>query len=118
MNDFGMTFSCDNSLYVTSVATGALYRIDLDADSKEVIGTLGVNISAIAAIGQPDKAVWAGNGLLGTGLEDSPNLYSIDVSSGVATLIGPLGGAASEYTQGCLAFDSDGTLWAITDRRI
>jgi hypothetical protein len=118
MNDFGMTFSCDNSLYVTSVATGALYRIDLDADSKEVIGTLGVNISAIAAIGSPTKLYGLGNGLLGTGLEDSPNLYSIDVSSGVATLIGPLGGAASEYTQGGLAFDSDGTLWAITDRRI
>ena len=117
-NDFGMTFSCDNSLYITSIATDTLYRIDLDAGSNKEIGTLGVNISAIAAIGSPTKLYGLGNGLLGSGLEDSPNLYSIDVDTGGAALIGPLGGAADEYNQAGLAFDSDGTLWAITDRRI
>jgi hypothetical protein len=116
-NDFGMTFSCDNSLYVTSVTTGTLYRIDLDAGSQEAIGALGTNISAIAAIGNPTKLYGLGNGQFVNGDTDSPDLYSIDVSTGAATLIGPLGSEAGEYDQGGLAFDSDGTLWAITDRR-
>jgi len=116
-NDFGMTFSCDNSLYVTSVTTGTLYRIDLDAGSQEAIGALGANISAIAAIGSPTKLYGLGNGQFENGDTDSPDLYSIDVSTGAATLIGPLGSEAGEYDQGGLAFDSDGTLWAITDRR-
>ena len=116
-NDFGMTFSCDNSLYVTSVTTNTLYRIDLDAGSKDPIGSLGANISAIAAIGSPTKLYGLGNGQFKNGDTDSPDLYSIDVSTGAATLIGPLGSDAGEYNQGGLAFDSDGTLWAITDRR-
>ena len=116
-NDFGMTFSCDNSLYVTSVTTDTLYRIDLDAGSQEVIGALGANISAIAAIGSPTKLYGLGNGQFENGDTDSPDLYSIDVSTGAATLIGPLGSEAGEYDQGGLAFDSDGILWAITDRR-
>ena len=116
-NDFGMTFSCDNSLYVTSVTTGTLYRIDLDAGSQEAIGALGANISAIAAIGSPTKLYGLGNGQFVNGDTDSPDLYSIDVSTGAATLIGPLGSEAGEYDQGGLAFDGDGTLWAITDRR-
>ena len=59
-----------------------------------------------------------GNGQFLNGETDSPNLYSIDVNTGAAKLIGPLGPAAGAYNQGGLAFDSDGTLWAITDRRI
>jgi hypothetical protein len=117
-NDFGMTFSCDNSLYVTSVITDTLYRIDLDAGSEEAIGALGANISAIAAIGSPTKLYGLGNGQFVSGDTDSPDLYSIDASTGAATLIGPLGSEAGEYNQGGLAFDSDGTLWAITDRRV
>jgi hypothetical protein len=116
-NDFGMTFSCDSTLYITSVTTGTLYQLELDGNST-AIGTLGTNISAIAAIGNPTRLYGLGNGLFENGSADSPDLYSIDVSTGVATLIGPLGNAAGEYNQAGLAFDNDGTLWAITDRRI
>jgi len=119
-NDFGMTFSCDNTLYITSVITQTLYQLNLDGSSK-VVGTegaLGVNISAIAAIGTPTRLFGLGNGQFQDGSTDAPELFSINVSTGVATLIGPLGGQAGEYNQAGLAFDSDGTLWAITDRRI
>lgn len=119
-NDFGMTFSCDNSLYVTSVITRTLYRLNMDG-TREVVGAegaLGQNISAIAAIGTPTRLYGLGNGQFQDGTTDSPNLYSIDVTTGVATRIGPLGPAAGEYNQGGMAFASDGTLWAITDRRI
>ena len=120
-NDFGMTFSCDNSLYITSVRTRTLYRLSITDGSSEVIGAegaLGANISAIAAYGTPTKLYGLGNGQFQNGDTDSPNLYSIDVGTGVAALIGPLGAEAGAYNQGGLAFDADGTLWAITDRRI
>lgn len=125
-NDFGMTFSCDNSLYVTSVTTRTLYKVQMD-DGEVAKGTiqavgsegaLGANISAIAAIGNPAKLYGLGNGQFKDGSVDSPNLYSISPDTGVATLIGPLGNTIGEYNQGGLAFDSDGDLWAITDRRI
>jgi hypothetical protein len=120
-NDFGMTFSCDNDLYITSVRTSSLYRVNLDSGTSEVVGTsgaLGANISAIASIGKPGKLYGLGNGQFQNGETDSPNLYSIDTQTGVATLIGPLGNEAGEYNQGGLAFDNEGVLWAITDRRI
>jgi len=119
-NDFGMTFSCDNTLYATSVATQTLYRIYPDGSSDVIgaLGALGANISAIAAIGNPTVLYGLGNGQFSNGNTDSPDLYSINENTGVATLIGPLGNDAGEYGQGGLAFDRDGNLWAITDRRI
>lgn len=119
-NDFGMTFSCDNSLYVTSVRTQTLYQLSLAGGSQIIgsTGALGSNISAIAAIGNPTRLYGLGNGQFANGSTDSPNLFSIDTQTGVATLIGPLGAAAGDYNQGGLSFDADGQLWAITDRRI
>lgn len=125
-NDFGMTFSCDNTLYVTSVTTKTLYQVEMNGDVEKIgtihpvgsEGALGENISAIAAKGNPTKLYGLGNGQFQNGETDSPNLYSINPDTGVATLIGPLGDAVGEFNQGGLAFDSSGDLWAITDRRI
>lgn len=120
-NDFGMTFSCESDLYVTSVRTHSLYRINLASGENQIVGSsgaLGANISAIAAIGNPTRLYGLGNGQFQNGDTDSPNLYSIDTETGVASLIGALGSEVGEYNQGGLAFDSDGNLWAITDRRI
>jgi len=118
-HDFGLTFSCDNTLYIVSVQTRTLHNLKLDG-SSEIIGAsgaLGQNISAIAAFSNPTLLYGLGNGTLKDGTTDSPNLYSIDVNTGVATMIGPLGPEASDYDQAGMAFDSEGTLWAITDRR-
>ena len=113
-NDFGMTFSCDNSLYVTSVITRTLYKLDLAGNTTPIgsPGALNAEISAIAAIGDPTRLYGLGNGNTG-----SPSLYSIDINTGIATIIGPLG-AVGDYNEGGLAFDSDGNLWAITDRSL
>jgi hypothetical protein len=115
-HDFGMTFSCDDSLYITSVSTNSLYQLDLQGNSQ-LIGVFDANISAIAAKGNPTKLYGLGNGLDQDGKTDAPNLYSIDVTDGATTLIGPLGDEASAYYQAGLAFDNEGTLWSITDRR-
>lgn len=116
-NDFGMTFACDGTLYVTSVAENKLYSLDLAGNATE-IGTLGQRISAIASYGAgPDFRLYGlGNGLDVNLQTDSPNLYAIDPASGAATEIGALVNAAP-YSEGGLAFDDNGQLWAITDRR-
>ena len=116
-NDFGMTFGCDGTLYVTSVTQRALYRMDLSG-AATLIGSLGVNISAIAAYGAPTRLYGLGNGLDANGQTDAPNLYSIDTATGTASLIGALGGDADPYTEGGLDFDEGGLLWAVTDRRL
>jgi hypothetical protein len=114
-NDFGMTFACDGNLYLTSIARGALYSLDLNG-TPSLIGPLGEKINALAAFGNPVRLYGLGNGMDGNGNVDSPNLYAIDPATGVATKIGNgLGAAAVKYTEGGLAFDDAGQLWAILD---
>jgi hypothetical protein len=117
-NDFGMTFACDGNLYITSVARQSLYRVSLDGVATRIgpEHSLGVDISALAAFGDPVRLYGLGTG--GGGESQSfPNLYEINATDGSATLIGPLGAKAGTYTEGGLAFDDTGQLWAITDRR-
>lgn len=111
-NDFGMTFTCDGSLYLTSVITQTLYHVNMSGNSQMVggLGALGADIGAIAATGDP--AMLYG---LGLGNVASPVLYSIDTQTGVAAEIGPLLNALP-YNEAGLAFDASGGLWAITDR--
>ena len=119
-NDFGLTFACDGNLYATSVSTRSLYRLGLDGTATRIgaLGSLNANISALAAFGNPVKLFGLGNGLTGAGAVDSRTLYEIDTLTGVATAKPQqLGAAAASYNQAGLAFDSSGTLWAITDRR-
>ena len=117
-NDFGMTFACDGNLYVTTVLEQSLFRMELDG-TAHLIGNLGHNISAIAAYGNnPVKLYGLGNGLDKNRDTDSPSLFQINPQTGAATEIGPLGmgGLVGDYTEGGLAFDDSGQLWAITDR--
>jgi hypothetical protein len=118
-NDFGMTFACDNNLYLTSVARRSLYSMSLDGDATLIgsEGSLGVKISALASFGNPVRLFGLGNGIDKDGNVDTPNLYEINTTTGVATAVGPLGAEAADYSEGGLAFDDSGQLWAITDRR-
>jgi hypothetical protein len=118
-NDFGMTFACDGNLYVTSIAKGSLYRLNLDG-ATTLIGAEGslnpVKISAIAAYGNnPIQLYGLGSGANSEGQTETPNLYRIDLATGAAIEIGPLGDQAGPYLQGGLSFDGNGELWAITE---
>ena len=114
-NDFGMTFACDGNLYVTSVAENMLYRMSLDG-STEPLWELDQNIGALAAYGMPVQLYGLGNGQFGDGSTDNPNIYQIDIETGATTFIGALDGVGG-YAEGGLAFDDNGKLWAVTDRR-
>jgi hypothetical protein len=117
-NDFGMSFACDGNLYVSSIATGSLYRMDLNGNTS-VVGSAGslnpVRISAIAAWGNPATLYGLGSGADADGKLETPYLYEIDLANGTAKQVGPLGPAAGPYLQGGLSFDDDGQLWAITE---
>lgn len=115
--DFGMSFTCSGELFITTVGDQSLYRLTLNGAATKV-GTLGVNISSLAAIGNPTRLFGLGNGLISdVGPQDNRSLYEIDPNTGAATLIGSVGAGASDYLQAGLSFDNTGQLWAITDRR-
>ena len=82
--------------------------LQLDGSTEIVgsLGALGANISAIAAIGNPTRLYGLGNGLTENDEVDSPNLYSINIETGLATMIGPLGmpDPVDPYNEGGLAF--------------
>lgn len=119
-NDFGLTFTCEGTLFATSVASQSLYTLNGGGNASLVgnAGSLGVNISAIASFGiDPVRLYGLGNGLLGDeGPSDNRSLYEIDMTDGTTTWIGEIGPEASDYDQAGLAFDASGELWAITDR--
>jgi hypothetical protein len=121
-NDFGMTFTCDEGLFISSVTAQTLYRLDLNGRATIVgkEGALGYNISALAAWGSPTRLYGLGNGLIGSSdgsvSKDTRSLFSIDTTTGQATPISEIGGQAGDYYQAGLSFAADGTLWALIDR--
>lgn len=116
--DLGMSFTCDGQLLVSSDQRELLFEADLATGQLSPIGTdgdLGAPITDIAAWG--DDLYGIGQGLDANGNSDSPRLYSIDPATGTAEVIGELGPDASPYANAGLAFDAEGQLWAMTDRR-
>ena len=118
-NDFGMTFDCGGNLYITSWVTKTLYRVDIDGKTTPIggPGKLGVGISAIAAFGSPVQLFGLSNGEDSQDPANIRKLWSIDTETGIATEVGTLGSEALDYAQAGLAFDEEGILWALTDRR-
>lgn len=112
--DFGLTFTCEGELLMSSAGTESLYRVDPGGGAVELVGDLGVPIVDLAVVGQTVYGL--GLGTDEAGREAVPNLYRIDSSTAAAELIGPLGTQASRYIQAGLAADEEGWLWAITDR--
>ena len=115
--DFGMTFTCENTILVSSDQTQTLYRSDVGTPRAEVIGAQNALVRPITGIAAWGDDVYG----IGQGVNDSqqtliPNLYRINSTDGTATLIGALGGLVAPYADAGLAFDEAGQLWALTDR--
>lgn len=106
--DFGLSFTCD-ALYATSDNLSTLYRIDHETGEATLVGSTSVPLTGLAAYGDTLYGIGAG--------ELAPALYKVDPITAVTTMVGPLGSAAAAYVDAGLAFDEEGQLWAITDRR-
>src|SRR6056297_142561 len=119
--DIGMTFTCDGELLLVSDYEQTLFIADLETGELSRIGDpgdLGAPITGMAAWGDQLFGIGQGvRGIDGQFSADSPNLYRIDRENGTAELIGPLGSAVLPYANAGLAFDGEGGLWALTDRR-
>ena len=116
--DFGMSIDCSGQGFVVSDMTQSLFTVDLMTGALSLVGSqgsLGAPITDIAIRGS--RAYGIGVGTAGGGLPAAPNLYAVDLESATASLIGPLGSQVAQYNNAGLAFDADGQLWAITDRR-
>ncbi len=116
--DFGMDFDCQGTAWVVSDVQQSLFQADMESGRLTRIGergSLGAPITDIAIRGQ--RVYGIGVGMTGSGSAAAPNLYRVDLDNASAELIGPLGDAVSPYNNAGLAFDADGNLWAITDRR-
>ena len=119
--DFGLTFSClTTQPLLSSDNEQMLFRVELEENARATsIGTTTVNGSNNVSItGLATRFVDGVETIYGLGAgEVSPNLYTINSETGAATLVGPLTGADS-YSDGGIAFDENGQLWAITDRTL
>ena len=116
--DFGMTFDCEGNAFVVSDIQQSLFSADMETGRLTRIGqagSLGAPITDIATIGDKAFGITTGGGTNGSAAESS--LYAVDLENATAELIGPLGSDVSPYHNAGLAFDEDGVLWAITDRR-
>ncbi len=117
-HDFGMTFTCEGRLLISTDSESlglSLYEVDPETGQAERIGDLGAPIVDMTSLG--DQVYGIGRGMASEDNQASPNLYRIDPETGRAELIGALGSEADFYNKAGLAADSDGTLWAVTERR-
>jgi len=103
---------------VLSEIQQTLFSVDLD-DGRLVpvgeVGALGVPLTDIAIYGQHVFGIGVGSD--NAQGDAAPNLYRVDLESGATELVGALGSDVGPYNNAGLAFDDQGQLWAITDRR-
>ncbi len=103
--DLSMAFTCDGRLWMSS-GTGLFWQVDLSTASVTFVGNIGAKITGLAA---------RGNVLYGIGSQGNNNLYTIDLTTGAATLVGAFGSSAPYITTISAAFDAAGNLHAVLD---
>jgi hypothetical protein len=104
--DFGLAFTCDGALWLSSDSTSRLWRVDPATGAT----------SNMINVGHPVSGLAGGSDLFGVTGERSPaTLTEIDTQEGMSIkVIGGLG-ANLQFDDVGLDFDADGMLWAIVD---
>ena len=108
--DFGMTFACDNNLYMVVKHTNELFEVSQTSGKAALIGNTGHNFTSVAAWGDDLYAV----------ASNDHNLYRIDKASAQATVVGNMGdlGGSINLAGSGLAFDDQGQLWMVINLRL
>ena len=104
--DFGLAFTCDGRLWMSSDTTGSLWEVNRNTGESRLVGSMAANISGLAG---------TANGLYGIGVEGTRGLYRIDVDTAAATRVGPVIGSIAPYVDAGMDVDSAGNLWAVLD---
>jgi hypothetical protein len=103
--DFGLAFSCDGRLWMSSDTTGNFWEVDRNTGRARLVGNLGFKISGLAG---------AADALYGVGIEQDRGLFRINLDTGTATRVGSPG-AIAPYVDAGMDVDSAGNLWAVLD---
>ncbi len=103
--DFGLTFSCDGRLWMSSDTTGRFWEVNRNTGEARFVGFVGANISGLA--GAPD-------GVYGISVNAPQGLYKINLETGAGTRVGGLGNT-SPFVDAGMDADSAGNLWAVLD---
>ena len=109
--DFGLSFSCDNNLYMVTKSNQGFYQVNPDTGISTLIGNTGMSFTALASWGDELFAIASG----------ANNLYKIDRNTGSVSMVGALGSLGAgdvQLTNAGLAFDSNGQLWMLMDLRL
>jgi hypothetical protein len=116
--DFGMTFTCDDQLLVVSATEQSLFEADIQKGTLKRLGAAGALGVALADLATRDDVIYAIDmGQTAAGPTAAPALYRLSVDPVAVERIGALGPAVLPYRSAGLAFDEQGQLWAVTNRR-
>jgi hypothetical protein len=103
--DLNMIAGCEGELWLTSAYAQKVWTVDPANGATVLVGDTGAAISGLA--------MRAGQ-LFGAAGKDDNRFYRIDTTTGAATPIGGFGAEATRWINSIsMAFDADGTLWAV-----
>lgn len=105
--DFGLTFSCDGRLWLSSDATRKFWELNPATGAARYVGYLSVQMTGLGA---------RNDGVYGFGSGGDESLYKIDLATGEAHVRGSLHNG-SQIADGGLDADETGQLWGVLDYR-
>lgn len=103
--DFGLAFTCDGRLWLSSDKTSRLWEVTPGNGAVRAVGATAAKLSGLAA---------RGNALYGLGAEGDEALYRVDTATAQSTLVGRLANGLA-YPDAGMDFDASGRLWAVLD---
>src|SRR5690606_4295083 len=108
--DYGLAFTCDGRLWMSSDSTGQFWDVTPGNGQVRFVSDLGAPISGLASRGAALYGIGVTLGS-GSGNPAGQATYRINPDTGEATRIGSLN--VSDTLSGAGAdFDTDGVLWA------
>lgn len=111
--DYGLAFTCDGRLWMSSDSTGQFWEVTPGSGEIRFVANLGAPISGLAARGDQLYGIGVTLGA-GSGNPAGQATYRINTETGEATRIGSLN--VSDTLSGAGAdFDANGVLWATLD---
>ena len=109
--DYGLAFTCDGRLWLSSDSTGVLWEVTPGTGQVRQVASTGVPLSGLAARGRELFGIGVRQGF-GDAVQQAT--YRIDTQTGSTERIGSL--ASVDTLSGAGAdFDSGGALWATLD---
>lgn len=114
----GLDFSPDGTLFASDDTNADLYTIDPTTGEASLVGSFGFGQAETQNTGlafRDDGTLFMVVDDFDDGTTDQDNLYTVDTTTGLATLVGTLFGTpfADDPEITSIAFASDGTLFAV-----